>query len=266
MSNSSENLFESIYVDIVNYCMLFYTNKNENESLLDYNRFVHIKGGSSIKYHLMKAQFPSEYHTNITSDLDLFLICSDDYKDENIEDFISGLHELFTHYSITHETLNGLTTIAFNGKNIIDLVVFTENYVENDPDTSMFFYACKQLGKSEIDYFEELKQIDTELLNENHSLLEKKTFTSVKFEYYATIKGIEIYNGHLQNVQLWKEKYIFFLNRSNNSLLSEFERNEAKYISDRYKKQSEDEFIEKLQKKLTRYQKKLILLKQLTKN
>lgn len=257
--NVEENLFESIYVDIINYCLEYNSKITEFSFLFGPERFVHIKGGSSIKYHLMRATAPPEYHTNITSDLDIFLVCDDDEKDIHIEEFIKGLIELFDHHTITHTIENGLVKIAFNGVNIVDLTTFTELYEELDPESSMFFYACETLGKTEKQYFRELESIKTE----DYSSLEKKTFTSVEFEYYSSQKGLSIYMGYLDKIPSWQSNYLAYLERASNMSLSEGERRQARMFAGRYHYQLSEEYIGKLQKKVTRYQKKLELLKML---
>jgi hypothetical protein len=263
MSDNSTSYFESIYVDIVNYCMVYNTKVNYTESLFTESRFVHIKGGSSIKYHLMRAQVPPEYHTHITSDLDIFLVCDNEYVDENISDFITGLQEIAHPHVVTSKSENGLTKIAINGIDVIDLTAFTESYEEMDPDGSMFYYACERLGKTENEYFEELKQIDNTLTDRNHELLEKKTFTSVEFEYYATEKGLSIYAQHLENVPMWRQNYEIYYRRSLDVSLPDYERANALRIAERYQYQSSEVFVAKLRNKFTRYQNKLMLLEQL---
>lgn len=265
MSDSSISFFESIYVDLVNYCMVYNTKVNEAETLFGDDRFVHIKGGSSIKYHLMKAQAPAEYHTHITSDLDIYLVCDDEYVDANIHDFITGLQEIAKPHVVTATSENGLTTIAINGLNVIDLTTFTESYEEMDPDNSMFYYACEKMGKTEDKYFEEFRQIDNKLTGGNQELLEKKTFTSIEFEYHATQKGLVIYKQHLENVTQWERNYEVYYRRSFDMSLSEYERSEALRIAERYRYQSSEPFVTKLRNKFTRYQNKLMLLENLLK-
>jgi hypothetical protein len=245
--------------------MIYNTKVNEIETLFTENRFVHIKGGSSIKYHLMKAQAPAEDHTHITSDLDIYLVCDDDFVDVNIHDFITGLQEIVTPHVVTTNSENGLTTIAINGVNVIDLTTFTESYEEMDPDNSMFYYACEKIGKTEDQYFQEFRQIDNTLTDKNHELLEKKTFTSIEFEYHATQKGLSIYKQHLENIPQWQQNYETYYRRSFDTSLSEYERSEALRIAERYRYQSSETFVTKLRNKFTRYQNKLVLLENLLK-
>lgn len=71
------NLFEDLFTEFINYCLYY---NSLGKELIDtfgygFNNFVHIKGGSSIKYFINKHNVSSP---NITSDLDILLIPGED--------------------------------------------------------------------------------------------------------------------------------------------------------------------------------------------
>lgn len=255
-----ENMFETLYLDLVNYCMEYNKEINEIESLFGENRFVHIKGGGSIKHHLIKHRIPVEYHVNITSDLDLFMVCSEEFIVENVNKFIDGLKKTFYQYTITHKNENGLIKILFNNNDIIDITIFNDEYVEIDPETSMFYYACEKIGKSESEYFAELNKLNA---NENYLALERKTFTNVEFEYYATEKGILIYNEYLENIPKWQMNYEKWNRMYLDLTLPLEKRQQAEKFAKIYEYQLSESYVEKLKRKYRRYQNKLRLLKML---
>jgi len=66
------NLFEILFSRIIEYCIEYNKTAVEMKDLVGYDYFVHIKGGASIKYHLMKRELPIHLHQEITSDIDMY--------------------------------------------------------------------------------------------------------------------------------------------------------------------------------------------------
>ena len=256
------NLFELVFENVIKYCIEYNKTENERETLFgDDNRFVHIKGGASIKYHLIKNGAPLEYHQNITSDIDLFLVCEADDVIVNLTTFVDGLKLKFPEYSINLKNNNGLYVITFNEIDIIDITIFNEHYVEPDSDTSMFLYAINNLGYVDHEkYFKELEKISYDDILENYSLLETKTFTSLKLEKYAAIKGSRIYETYLKNIPKWIEQRDNYLRMSQNMQLVSSQRQQYLQFAERYAYQTSSSYIDKLNDKLTRYNRKIVLI------
>lgn len=253
------NMFDIIFVDLINYCLEYNFKRDSTEELFGQHRFVHIKGGSSIRYHLMKHMQPKSTYENITNDLDLFFISEDDSPDHTLNDFIGGLRNLFTDYNITHRETNGLIVVSFNGINIIDITIVTDAYNNQNPESSMFAYACEQIGLTENAYFNELDNIAPDVLSD-YNMLEQKTFTSIEFEIHATTKGIEIYQKYVDSIPKWKARYKELLHKSNNLTLPIEERRAALRLAIEQKHQISDTYINNLNLKLFKYTNKLRLL------
>lgn len=121
-------------------------------------------------------------------------------------------------------------------------------------DDSMVNFASQKIGHSDYHKYISLlfKQIEVATLfdNEEEDLIEILSFTSAKFEFYATQKGIENMNNYLNQVELWRQKYNEF-NHKNNPFAIQL----AKQIDEKY--------INKMINKLHRYEVKLDLLRQI---
>jgi hypothetical protein len=100
----------------------------------------------------------------------------------------------------------------------------------------MFLYAINNLGlNNNKEYFDQLNQIEFELMVKSFELIEQKTFASLLFERFATIKGIQTQNQSLTE-EARKTNYTNF---------------------ERYMYQLSPEYIQKLENKLQRYKQKL---------
>jgi hypothetical protein len=255
------NLFEQLFPYLINYIIEF--NKTDGGSLFSPNRFLHVKGGASIKYHIMKNQVPIDT-TNITSDIDLFLVCDEEEVNQHIESFLSGLKTHFSQYNWTHKIDGALLTILVNGIDIIDLTVFSSSYSEPDPETSMFSYALANTGFANIeDYFDKLNLIDHQDMLQSYELVERKTFTSLLFEKFACMKGIENQRHYLESKPNWEKLARYYLAKASDESLPMTERERYYNTYQRYLYQLSPEYISKLENKLLRYQQKLEVINQM---
>ncbi len=256
------NLFEYLFVPLVNYCLEYNNSQTEMGRMFGQNRFVHIKGGSSIKYYMIKNNMDS---TNITSDLDLFLVTSEEEKMANIESFYTGLKAQFPDKNIQIGESNGLITISIDGITMIDITIFSENFEDPDPETSMFKYALDKIGY--MDYNEYFSQFyltddyDDKSDDEKYQILQVQAFTSLEFEMYACEKGIQVQNNYLTSSADWPSYANFYKNKSEDIRLSQVERAQMKKIYERYLYQSEPSYIEKIKNKRDRYNYKLMVIK-----
>ena len=251
-NQSGGTLFEILFYSIIKYCIEYNENAVDMKELLGYNFFVHIKGGASIKYHLMKQELPIHLHQGITSDIDMYFVSRPDKVDEDIRLFLFQLQNKFRDYDWSPSVNNGLITISVNGVNIIDITIYTDTYVEPDPENSMFSYALNKMGfVNHRTYFDMLNQ---------SNLVEQKTFTSLQFEKFATIKGIQIQQNYLDDVSDWERIADIFLKESMNPAYT-IERKHEKYkIYEQYMYQLSEEYLHKIQNKKLRYEQKLELI------
>jgi len=269
------DLFESLFDKLINYCLLF-NKKNDDNYLFGnskFNRYLHIKGGSSIKYHLKNLNKPE--HHNITSDLDIFLVC--DTKDYNsdtyssyLDEFFTGLQILFQDYTLKLETFNNLNIISFNDIIIIDITIFDYNipYINDDIETSIFYFAIEKMGfdneKSYFDSLNLLDDIDTDL-----NLLEKKTFTPLLLEKFACIKGIKLQQYYINLFPTWNFQFNYYKNKIKNIKKhpSRFSKNEINHTHKLFKiyfKQNSYEYKQKIINKFNKYSLKYCILSKLT--
>jgi len=187
-------LYETVFSLIINYCKKF--NKiNKKENLI-----IHVKGGSSIKYHLIKRGIDTNL---ITNDFDLLLI-KPNYMLDNyaLNYFLNGLQQDLSSYIIKYEGLldgiNNFFKISLDDTFIIDLTIYQNNSF-NDSVTNMFSYAAKKTGSSNThDYVSRLVEYyNTNTENLNDEVIERITFTSLPFEYYSSIKGFELQTEYI---------------------------------------------------------------------
>jgi|688.fasta_scaffold455669_2 hypothetical protein len=256
------NLFDTLFENLVKSLIVYNTEQLKDSMFSDETTFVHIKGGASIKYQLMRENIDSQ---NITNDIDLFLVVGryDNSLDE-LNRLIKFLEENISNYSWTVNNNGKLYTLSVNGIQMVDITIYDSSYVDMNLGSSMFYYAITQLGyDSYDDYFDELYKIDYYEYDNNPQLLYKKTFTSLNLEKYSCIKGITVYNDYLSRVQKWNEHLTHLL-----KLKKEYDERNAsetdKQLLDKdiaiYTKYTSDEYINRLKDKVSRYQRKIRLI------
>jgi hypothetical protein len=244
------NLFEILFSDIIKYCIEYNETAIEMKEMIGYNYFVHIKGGASIKYHLMKRELP--IHQGITSDIDMYFVSKADKVDDDVRVFLLGLQTKFSDYAWSPSINNGLITISVNGVNIIDITIYTDTYIESDPENSMFSYALNKMGfENHHSYFNMLNQSE---------LVEQKTFTSLEFEKFATMKGIQIQQYYLDDVPNWGIMADIFLKESQNPLYTVEQKYEKHKLYEKYMNQLSHEYLQKIHNKKFRYEQKLEII------
>lgn len=256
------NIFELLFVKLIMYC--FEYNKTiGGDPDSGPNRFVHIKGGSSVKYHMMK--YGMVEHENITSDLDLFMVSNILEANYNVETFLQGLKQTFPEYEWKMNLSNGLYIISVNNINIIDITVYNSSYIDRDPENSMFLYGIKKLGFPDYkSYFTYLNTIKFSDIVKNQESLEMKTITTLQLERHINEKGIQIQTNYLLAAQNdWARLAQENLTRAQDNTLSQAAREHAYSVYQRYIYQLSEEYIEKIKNKLARYEFKLAAIKHL---
>lgn len=261
-----ENIFDKLILFCFNYNKIL-DNDDDYDELFSTNRYVHIKGGSSIKYHLKKNSNPNHY--NITSDLDLFLICYPGDETKYINDFFIRLKDYLTDFTLSIKTLYNLHIISINGYDMIDISIYNTNYSRLDDDTSMFYYALQQLGiKSYSDYFEYIEENNKYNLLENEINLENRTLTTLEFEKYACIKGIENQLEYINQFDNWNIKKNYYQkklqNMTKNIFSGRYTEKDILTTDKLYKqfyKQTRPEYKNNIIYKYKNYQKKICLIK-----
>lgn len=250
------DLFELLFMDLINYCIEFNSIETEFGQLFGENRYVHIKGGSSIKYHMWKNNISNG---DITSDLDLFLVTSQEEMEFNVQNFYEGLKAILPGRNIQMNNSNGLITFSIDGITMIDMTIYVEPFEDPDPETSMFYTALIKMGyKNYKEYFDSFYSTE-----DMKTKLEVQTFTSLEFEMYACEKGLEIQNGYLSNSVNWVSYAQTFKARAANTNLSPAEREQSKRMYERYLYQSQPAYIEKIINKRDRYYYKLTKIREM---
>jgi len=172
--------------------------------------------------------------------------------DDDVRIFLLGLQSIFREYDWSTSVNNGLITISVNGVNIIDITIYTDTYIEYDLENSMFSYALNKMGfENHHVYFNMLNQSE---------LVEQKTFTSLEFEKFATIKGIQIQQYYLDNVSNWRMMVDVFLKESHNPSYTDEQKSEKYKIYEKYMYQSSHEYLQKIRNKKIRYEQKLEII------
>lgn len=238
--------FEAAFTTLINYCKKF--NKINTKNLI-----AHVKGGSSIKYHLMNISMNTH---EITDDLDILLVkCNDITDNEALTGFIDGLQKEITSYKITYEgnidNINKYFRICLGGSCIIDLTIYKQDEY-NDDETNMFSYAAKNIGcKNTHDYVSKLVEYyKLNLKNLTEEVIQNVTFTELKFEYYSSMKGLELQNKYIDICEsgIWIKQLAVLrsLNdHSNDNMIARLE------------KQISPEYLAHLKNKRLRYIKKI---------
>ena len=198
--------FDSLFDSLIKYCFEYNYGKF-GQNYLKTKSFVHIKGGSSIKYKMNKKGLPSNM---ITNDIDLIMVPFEDNPEiriKLIEEFVDGLKKKFDGFSCTFKNHgNKLVEIYINCNKIFDIVFYDKIspwYKEYDCD--IFSDAISKLKKNSSvdDYFMNLKILFESDLN-NFKTLEKVTFTPIEFDKFSLILILEKFNRSLNNIILDK--------------------------------------------------------------
>lgn len=236
--------FEEMYSPLIQFCIDY--NKRDAIELFGESSIIHVKGGASIKYHLNKVGI----NTNgITSDIDILLIPNEEDSQSALNNFYEALQRRFVGYNFTITNNNGLYNICINNFCVFDITIYNQNMNQlEDPETSMFLYALINMG------FNNINNYVTKLLGSNNT--EIKTFTSVQFEYFSTMKGLENTSKYLGSIEKWRNNKIRYESinpRTNNIAM----------IIARLNYQTTPAYIAKLQDKHNRYSYKLRILQSL---
>jgi hypothetical protein len=210
--------YEAAFPSVINYCKKF--NKIIHTMNGGRNLIAHIKGGSSIKYHLMKRGINTHA---VTDDFDLLLIKPDNMTDNDaLNYFTSGLQQELSSYLITQEGVadgrNKFFKICLGGTCIIDLTIY-QNDPYNDDETNMFSYAAKSTSFSNThDYVSKLVgYYVSNLGNLTDEVIEKVTFTSLQFEYYSSLKGLELQGLYINKYEtgVWARQLAEYQSKNN---------------------------------------------------
>ena len=207
------NIFNKIYDKLIK---IFRDINKINDPIFGFKDILHIKGGSSIKYHLQKNMIAPDELTRLTNDIDILVIL-DDYKSENLESFnkskedfvifiLETIKKNIPEYNWNYKESNQLYNICIENDNIecfIDITFYNpfDEDIDIDDDTSLFQYALRENKyinmKSYIDTIRfNASNIDSEfdITDDN---IDTFMFTSPQFEYYSCIKGIELMKKYL---------------------------------------------------------------------
>ncbi len=239
--------FDELFIPLIEFIKEYNRDKIANEmDLFGIVNLFQVKGGASIKYHLMQRGI----NTNkLTSDIDLlyFLDDSED-KESEIDAFFKKLQTTFPTLNWNISIINDLITIKINDQNIIDITFYDPNF-DMDDDTSMFAYALKQLGfKNMTEYYTKITQSkDIDII----------TFTSLHFELFSTHKGIENVERYIKSISSWETSLAYF-SRKKIELEAELPINTVELekvtkIIEGYMKQLSPSYIDNLKDKLERY-------------
>jgi hypothetical protein len=221
--------FEIFFNFFINICFEF----NKKHFYFLGNNIAHIKGGSSVKYHLMKKSIDN---ANITNDIDILLII-----DDSIQDFFNFIKiqnsELGIYWKLKNE--NGLYVLYFNKNPVVDITLYKTN---DSFKYTIFNNVVKELGLG----YNNVHEYVNALINKEN--LEEITFTSKQFEILNSKKGLDKYLNFI-NFGIPKRKQLL-----NNNLLLNSD------IVQRYKYEISEEYINKINNKIRRYKMKIELL------
>jgi hypothetical protein len=220
--------FEIFFNFFINICFEF--NKKHYPFLE--NNIAHIKGGSSVKYHLMQKGVDP---TNITNDIDILLI-----SDNTIKDFFNFIKnqnpELASYWELKNE--NGLYILCFNKNCVVDITVYKSS---DTFEYTIFNDVVKKLGYNNIHGY-----VDNLIRNKDLKII---TFTSKKFEILSNEEGLKKYSNFIEYIIPKRKEFL------NNNPLANSD------IVKRYKYEISEEYINKINNKIKRYKMKINLLK-----
>jgi predicted Zn-dependent protease with MMP-like domain len=284
--NLFKNLFDNLIIKLKEIII-------DNHEYFGDNTIFHIKGGSSIYYHLKK-NISNDILEDLTNDIDILIIMEDynkingelndelkskfeNKKLEIINQIIQKLNtnlDKFDNFNCNwyYKTSNNLHNICINinefnfDKCIFDITFYNpyDDYADYDDDTSIFQYAMKKIGFSTLQEYINMLTTkintfnDVNILDENS--IDSIMFTTIEFEKFACEKGIELMKQYIDNiVYKWPNDIIIYKKLLIDNL-SEENNYQINKIIKRLEYQISDIYRNKLQEKLKRYEKKYSLL------
>ena len=140
--------FDTIFIQLIEYCITFNKNNrnyNIDEFINGDYSIIHIIGGASIKYNMIRREIDS---TMITNDIDIYLISGKrNEKNNNFNYFFEGLQQFGGNW--TFKKQNTFYVILYEEQPIFDITLY---YIDDedgnefiDEDTSMVYNACIKL-------------------------------------------------------------------------------------------------------------------------
>jgi hypothetical protein len=202
--------FNSIFDSLMEFCLQFNRykfGKNYSNSKC----FVHIRGGSSIKYKMNRYGL---LDNNITNDVDIIIVPFENNPNiriKLIEEFAIALKKAFPKYMWRYTIENLLTRFYINNFKIFDIVFYdmVKPWFKNfENDALILGQIMNRLNKykSVDNYFNNLKKLFESKL-ENQEILEKVTFTSFEYEYQSLKLLINYYEKkYIEDVKKLKEE------------------------------------------------------------
>lgn len=210
--NPDKYNFDNLFDDLIEFC-LEYNNNKFGINYSDSNGFIHIKGGSSIKYKMKKKGLPSN---NITDDIDIIMVPFENNPEIRIklvDEFMDQLKKKFYKFYCSYEIDNTLIKIYLNYVRIFD-IVFYDNVRPFYKEFNCLIWpnVTKKLNFNSVDdYFIQLKDKFKSDLN-NFNTLENVTFTSLEFDKNYLILLLKKFKKELNkstdNINFYKNKII----------------------------------------------------------
>lgn len=197
--NPDEYNFDNLFDELIEFCLEY----NYNKFGINYSSskcFIHVKGGSSIKYKMKKNGLPND---NITDDIDIIMVPFENNPEIRIklvEEFIDELKKKFNKFYCSYKINNKLVEIYLNYVKIFD-IVFYDNVRPFYKDFNCLKWQkiTKKLKYNSVDdYFNQLKN-KFRLDLDNFNTLENVTFTSLEFDKYYTILLLQKFKKELNN-------------------------------------------------------------------
>lgn len=177
--------FEILFDLVVKFCLLY-----NKQKIVDYDinvdPILHIKGGSSIKYHFNKKKLDT---INMTSDIDI-LIIPINHEDNNMSmrvafiSFYDALNKFIYKniktdkpVTVSHDNswskynFSNVCSISINNNKIIDLTMYNKEQMIDvlELEDNMFHYACQKIGHNNIHgYVEKIRNKNTRIVTKNY--------------------------------------------------------------------------------------------------
>jgi hypothetical protein len=203
-------LFDKVFNKLLDYCFRF--NKDTPDV------FLHIKGGSSIKYHMINNNIPSD---NITNDIDIVIVSTNNkpnWKQSAFLKFIDGLRSSFPYFTWSYDKVTNfifediylndiylnvlpeIIRVKLNATKIFDITFYDKHYRNELPKLDLFTYSIKKLyNMNNSKYYSKLIILHS-LRNLNPDNLEKLTITKLEIEKIVLEKRISNRNYILKNI------------------------------------------------------------------
>jgi len=190
--------FNITFDSLINFCLNF-NKKNFGKNYSKSNFFIHIKGGSSIKYKLNN--YYGNLNQKITDDIDITLVPFENNPNVRIrliEELFIALKKEFPKFIWKYKMFERTTKIYLYGKIIFD-IVFYDNIKPwyNDFDDNSDQYVLSNISID--DYFSNLKKLFESKLY-SQEILEKVTFTSLEWDYQSLILLLNFYNKKYNDI------------------------------------------------------------------